>query len=133
VTAPDPRVLRLLNGAFHPDTAHPSRLPFIPPNLARMIRAMIGEYESQLAAYKEALEQADENRDRLRMLQHVLIAMLQQQGGTVTLYAGQLGEIPPGSVVGVEKLAPGEGDRVPLRIYWRPPGAPAQTDLHPEG
>ncbi len=105
----------------------------IPPWLRRQIAGAIAEYEAEIGRYKEALEDASETRDRLRVLQHVLIALLQQQGGSVTLESGALAAVPGGSVVGVEKLDRGEADRVRLRIYWRPPGgAPAALDYEPD-
>jgi hypothetical protein len=108
---------------------HTPAVPRLPGWLRGMIGAMMREYDGQLAGLKEQLEGYEETRDRLRILQHVLICLLEQQGGSVVLYAGQLNEVAAGSVVGVQKLAAGEGDRVPLRIYWRGPGGvPAEMD-----
>jgi len=129
----DPSAARhLLNGGPGPP-ADLMRLKMLgrnlPPWLRSVLAAVVTEHETQLAAYREALDGYEETRDRLRMLQLVLIVLLEQQGGEVKLYAGQLNEIPPGAVVGVEKLARGEGDRVPLRVYTRGPGEPPTTDL----
>jgi len=128
--------LRLLeSGGYRPGAAHSiRRLRQLGRTMPAWVRDLVGrmivEYDVQLAELREALEGYDETRDRLRILQHVLIALLEQQGGSVTLSAGEINHAPPGSVVGVEKLAPGEGDGVPLRIYWRPPGgAPASVDF----
>src|SRR5262245_12140010 len=133
-----PGSLRLLNGGAPPRPAlalaaarRAGRM--IPHWLRPILAEALREHEREIEQYKEALEGHEETRDRLRILQHVLILLLGQQVGSVVLYAGELNLVPPGSTVGVLKLAPGEGDRVPLRIYWRPPGQAPTTDLRPAG
>lgn len=105
----------------------------LPPWVKRLIAGLVAESDERARVLEERLEGYAEARDRLRLLQYVLICLLEREGGSVTLYAGQLGLVPPGTVVGVQKLAAGEGDRVPLRIYVRAPGEPAHVDLQPEG
>jgi len=105
----------------------------LPPWVKRLIAGLIAESDERARFYDEALAGYQETRDRLRLLQLALVCLLEQQGGSATLYAGQLNQVPPGTVVGVQKLAPGEGDRVPLRVYVRGPGAPPVVDLKPEG
>jgi hypothetical protein len=133
------RALRLLEGngpsnpGGLPDPRRLRQLGRTLPNWAReLIGRMIAEYDGQLAQARDALEDYAETRDRLRITQHVLIRLLERQGGSITLSAGEINSVPVGSVVGVTKLGAGEGDGVDLLIYWRPPGGkPAQVDLEP--
>lgn len=100
------------------------------PEIRMAIRTMIEDHEKQINGLKEQLEGYDEMRSRLELTQKCLIVALKKMGGEMMLFAGQLNRIPPKSVVGVEKMEHGEGDAVPLRVYWRAPGGPpASTDM----
>lgn len=103
------------------------------PEMKAALRRIFEDHEKEIEQYKEALEGHEELKDRLRLTQLALIVALQKMGGAMTLHAGQLNEIPAGSVVKVDKLERGEGDNVPLRVSWRPPTTdkPATTDIRP--
>jgi hypothetical protein len=103
------------------------------PVAKSMVREAIVGYETRIAALLEQMDDYQEVRDRLRLTQLALIVALQKMGGSMEMYAGQMNEIPKGSVVRVEKLERGDGDNVPLRVSWHPPdpNRPATTDYRP--
>lgn len=97
------------------------------PVAKSMVRTMIEDYEYKIGKIIEQLENQDELKHRLGVLQSTLIVFLMHHGDEFTIQPGEIGTIPPGSVVGVDALGKGSPDTVALRVYWRRPGGPPAT------